>query len=382
MAVILDLQQRLSGAVKQAARAAFDIDPGAVSFQYPPRVELGDLALTAPFDLAKTLRRKPREIAEKLAGELATAADVRRAEVAGGGYLNLFLDRGRFAAGAAPLARRAGAGRAAPGQRDRRAHEHQPEQGRPHRPPAQRLPRRHVRAPAAPPRLRRRGPELHRRHRRAGGRRGRRLPAHREEDARRRRAHPGQVRLLLLGPLRAGGRLLRRAARRTRRCRPRCCTRSRPAATTPRGSPSTSRRRIVDCHLATMARLGIRYELLAHESDILRLHFWNRAFELLREKGAIQLRDRGQEPGLLGDADGRGRGRGDRRGQDHRPLERHRHLHRQGHRLPALEARQARPRLPLPLHRAEPDGRGSGPPPAARASPARRSSATRAPSTT
>ena len=64
MAVILDLQQRLSGAVKQAARAAFDIDPGTVSFQYPPRVELGDLALTAPFDLAKTLRRKPREIAE------------------------------------------------------------------------------------------------------------------------------------------------------------------------------------------------------------------------------------------------------------------------------------------------------------------------------
>ena len=70
-AVILDLQQRLSGAVRQAARTAFDVDPGAVSFQYPPRVELGDLALTAPFDLAKTLRRKPREIAERLAGELA-----------------------------------------------------------------------------------------------------------------------------------------------------------------------------------------------------------------------------------------------------------------------------------------------------------------------
>src|SRR5262249_47156819 len=68
-----------------------------VSFQYPPRVELGDLALTAPFDLAKTLRRKPREIAEGLARELAGAPGVRRAEVAGGGYVNLFLDRGPLA---------------------------------------------------------------------------------------------------------------------------------------------------------------------------------------------------------------------------------------------------------------------------------------------
>ena len=95
--MILDLQQRLSGAVKQATRAAFDVDPGAVSFQYPPRVELGDLALTAPFDLARTLRRKPREIAERLASELRANGDVVRTEVAGGGYLNLFLDRGRFA---------------------------------------------------------------------------------------------------------------------------------------------------------------------------------------------------------------------------------------------------------------------------------------------
>ena len=56
-------------------------------------------------------------------------------------------------------------------------------------------------------------------------------------------------------------------------------------------------RRIVDCHLATMARLGIRYELLAHESDILRLHFWDRAFELLREKGAVRLETEGKNQG-------------------------------------------------------------------------------------
>ena len=94
--MILDLQQRLAGAVRSAARTAFDIPLETVSFQYPPRLELGDLALTAPFDLAKTLRRKPREIAERLANELGSAPGIERAEVAGGGYVNLFLDRGAF----------------------------------------------------------------------------------------------------------------------------------------------------------------------------------------------------------------------------------------------------------------------------------------------
>jgi arginyl-tRNA synthetase len=56
-------------------------------------------------------------------------------------------------------------------------------------------------------------------------------------------------------------------------------------------------RRIVDCHLATMARLGIGYDLLAHESDILRLHFWNRAFELLKERGAVRLETEGKSAG-------------------------------------------------------------------------------------
>jgi arginyl-tRNA synthetase len=55
--------------------------------------------------------------------------------------------------------------------------------------------------------------------------------------------------------------------------------------------------RIVDCHLATMERLGIRYDLLAHESDILRLHFWDRAFALLKEAGAIRFESEGKNKG-------------------------------------------------------------------------------------
>ena len=142
-------------------------------------------------------------------------------------------------------------------------------------------------------------------------------------------------------------------------------------------------RAIVDCHLATMERLGIRYDLLAHESDILRLHFWDRAFELLKETGAIRLETEGKNAGcwVLAMGGGTPTGRGAaRRGQDHRPLERHRHLHRQGHRLPALEAGPARPRLPLPApSHATPTATCCGPRPADAGETGRaRASATRA----
>jgi arginyl-tRNA synthetase len=53
----------------------------------------------------------------------------------------------------------------------------------------------------------------------------------------------------------------------------------------------------VRCHTATMARLGITYDLLTHESDILHLGFWQRAFEILRDAGAIRLEDTGKNVG-------------------------------------------------------------------------------------
>ena len=55
--------------------------------------------------------------------------------------------------------------------------------------------------------------------------------------------------------------------------------------------------RIVRCHLQTMARLHIDYELLTWEGDILRLKFWARAFEVLKEQGAVFLRTEGRLAG-------------------------------------------------------------------------------------
>jgi arginyl-tRNA synthetase len=54
---------------------------------------------------------------------------------------------------------------------------------------------------------------------------------------------------------------------------------------------------IVGYHLRTMARLDIYYELLARESEILHLHFWDAAFEKLKASGAIQYADSGKNAG-------------------------------------------------------------------------------------
>jgi arginyl-tRNA synthetase len=55
--------------------------------------------------------------------------------------------------------------------------------------------------------------------------------------------------------------------------------------------------RIVRCHLVTMARLNVDYDLLTWEGHILRLQFWARAFDILKEKGAVFLQNEGKLSG-------------------------------------------------------------------------------------
>ncbi len=68
----------------------------------PPKIELGDLAFPVAFELAKLVKQQtgekqnPREIAEKLKTAIESLPEVARAEVAGPGYLNVFFDRAEF----------------------------------------------------------------------------------------------------------------------------------------------------------------------------------------------------------------------------------------------------------------------------------------------
>src|SRR5205085_9160113 len=46
---------------------------------------------------------------------------------------------------------------------------------------------------------------------------------------------------------------------------------------------------IVQAHIKTMLRLGVEYDVLPRESEILHLRFWAKAFELLKQHQAIYL---------------------------------------------------------------------------------------------
>ena len=75
-----------------------NIPPHRGSSIEQPRAEFGDLALTFAFELAKSLRRPPRKIAEEVIAKIPPIPGVARMEPAGAGYVNIFFDRGAFAA--------------------------------------------------------------------------------------------------------------------------------------------------------------------------------------------------------------------------------------------------------------------------------------------
>jgi arginyl-tRNA synthetase len=54
---------------------------------------------------------------------------------------------------------------------------------------------------------------------------------------------------------------------------------------------------IVNAHIATMLRVNIQYDVLPRESEILHLHFWAAAFELLKERKAIYFETEGKNSG-------------------------------------------------------------------------------------
>jgi arginyl-tRNA synthetase len=104
--MVRTIQIALQGRIQAILLAKYGITPAQRSaaqlvVEQPPNIALGELALPVAFELAKRLRKAPRMIATELAAELnaliasdATAlAGVASVEVAGAGYLNVRLDR-------------------------------------------------------------------------------------------------------------------------------------------------------------------------------------------------------------------------------------------------------------------------------------------------
>jgi arginyl-tRNA synthetase len=99
---LLQLQDQLKAIVRAAALELFGVELEQVGAETPPRPELGDLAFPVSFELAKLIKQgtgakvPPRAIAEQLKTKLEASAEVARVEVAGAGYVNVFFDRAKL----------------------------------------------------------------------------------------------------------------------------------------------------------------------------------------------------------------------------------------------------------------------------------------------
>ena len=98
----MTIQETMRERVHSAIHRLFDIDLSDIPVEVPPRTELGDLAFPVAFELAKRLKaatgqkQNPRDIANKLADILRGTDGLARVDVAGAGYLNLYLHRAVF----------------------------------------------------------------------------------------------------------------------------------------------------------------------------------------------------------------------------------------------------------------------------------------------
>ena len=271
----------------------------AVVLERPPKLAMGEMATPVCFELAKRMKRAPRVIAQEIAGALAGIPGVARVEVAGGGYLNAFLDRGAYFAAVAQCAGREAAA---------------PEAGAPkvivehtNINPNKAAHIGHLRNAAL-------GDTLVHLLRHAG----RRVEVQNYIDntgvqvadvvvgfQHLEGKSPDQVRALASQPRfdYECWDLYARVTQFFEEDKTRLALRAETLKHIEEDAGHAAKigrivgEAIVRRHLETMARLGVEYDVLPRESEILHLKFWQRAFELLKQSGAIHLAAEGKNVG-------------------------------------------------------------------------------------
>jgi arginyl-tRNA synthetase len=298
--MILPVHARLREHLAQVLSQLYSLDATTVPsivLESPPNRDLGDLGTPVAFELARRLRKAPRAIAAEVAGASASVPGVRQVVASPNGYLNFFLDRSAFLrerlAPGGPTASRVGDGKAIVEHTainpNKAAHIG------------------HLRNAAL-------GDTLVR----ALRFRGTRVEVQNYID------DTGvQVADVVVGFREIEKQSLdeiRRIADTTRfdyYCwelysrvtewydgdKARLAIRASTLHDIEHGGNDNAvaaafiADRIVRCHLKTMARLNVDYDLLTWEGDILRLKFWAQAFDVLKAKGAVYLRTDGRLAG-------------------------------------------------------------------------------------
>ena len=87
-------QKKLLQRLRTILRDKFQIELDTIAIEQPPEIKFGEYALPIAFELARKLKKAPRKIAEEIVAELSPLEGFAGFEVAGAGYINARLDRG------------------------------------------------------------------------------------------------------------------------------------------------------------------------------------------------------------------------------------------------------------------------------------------------
>ena len=290
------LEQRTARSVSAYLKARYGIEAEAV-LELPKEPRFGELSLVSAFQLARQLKKPPRAIAAEIVAEMPPLEGVASLEIAGGGFVNMRLDRGQYGA----LLLREGSVTGTDAEADKIIVEHTNIN------PNKAAHIGHVRNAIL-------GDTFIRMLRASG----RRVEAQNYID------NTGvQVADVVVGfhhlEKKSTAEVARLAA--AERFDYLCWDLYARVSSYYQGNPEALKWRqdalhaieagegelaelahlvadaIVDCHLKTMLRLDIEYDVLPRESEILHLKFWAAAFELLKERQAIYFETQGKNTG-------------------------------------------------------------------------------------
>jgi arginyl-tRNA synthetase len=310
--VYLEITARLREALAKYIREKYHVELPVV-LERPPKIEMGEAASPVCFELAKRLKKAPRQIAQEIQNVLPAVPGIARIEVAGAGYLNAYFDRGGFWDAVKALAEKA----IAPGLKPTDdSHDWLSHQG-----PSNKIIVEHT--SINPNKAAHIG---HVRNAVLGDTMARALRQAKHNVQvqnyidntgvqvadvvigllHMERRTPVTVKMLAMEPrfdyycwdvYAKATQFFAEDKERAAKLRGETLK----AIEEGRGEEAEVGQvvadAIVSCHLRTMARLGIAYGLLARESEILHLHFWDLAFAKLKEARAIQFVEHGKMAG-------------------------------------------------------------------------------------
>ena len=88
-----ELKSRLESHLRDVLKAKYDLTVENIPLETPPDLKFGELATPIAFELARKLRKAPKVIAQEIVEALGTPRGFASFEIAGAGYINARLDR-------------------------------------------------------------------------------------------------------------------------------------------------------------------------------------------------------------------------------------------------------------------------------------------------